>query len=112
MSTGNASGVVLHVNQTPVSGANVSMFTAGGALVTSGQSGVDGRFEFRDIAVGSYYVTIYKQLFKSNQSSVFNVNSNMTADIGYVSLEYLDVNRDGEVNVLDLDLIYSKRFRF
>jgi len=106
-SIGKSTGTVRKIDQTPVSGANVSMFTAGGAHIGSGQSGVDGRFEFTNVSTGSYYVVVNKELYGQNQSSVFNINANATADVGSLTLWYLDVNGDGEINVLDLQKIFE-----
>jgi hypothetical protein len=102
---GNATGKSIYVNQTALPAANVTLYYSNGT--SYGQtviSGSNGSFEFKNVSVGSYYVVINKQLFTQNQTS-FNINANMTTDIGSLSLEFLDVDGNKQIDVLDLDMI-------
>ncbi len=55
-SAGSVSGRITHVNQTPLAGAAVSLFYQNGTSSgRSTSSGADGRFQFDNVAAGSYY---------------------------------------------------------
>jgi hypothetical protein len=106
---GKLSGKSIYVNNTPIPAASVTLYynnngTSYGQTILSGS---DGSFQFNNIPAGSYYVIINKQLFEKNQSSVFIISANMITNIGSRSLEFLDVNGDKKIDVLDLSKIYE-----
>ncbi|MCX9076261.1 MAG: carboxypeptidase regulatory-like domain-containing protein [Candidatus Methanoperedens sp.] len=103
---GSISGRLSHINETSLAGATVSLFYSSGApygLSTS--SGADGRFRFSNIPVGTYYVKATKAKSEPNQSSAFTVVANGTADAGTMSLIHYDLDGNGVINVLDMNLI-------
>jgi len=102
----SASGMVVFVNQMPIPDASITLYYQNG--VPYGQtaiSGTDGRFQFNNIPAGSYYVEISKPLYLTSKSSVFNVDSSANVEIGAMTMIYLDVNGDGEIDVRDINII-------
>ncbi|MDO8725093.1 MAG: dockerin type I domain-containing protein [Candidatus Methanoperedens sp.] len=103
--SGNASGIAIRMNLTPIPSANISLYYQNGmAYGLTVRSGADGRFTFSNITNGNYYVVVDKQLFRQNTSSVFNINSN-SKDIGSIKAMCYDVNGDNNIDVLDLNMI-------
>ncbi|MDP3103050.1 MAG: carboxypeptidase-like regulatory domain-containing protein [Candidatus Methanoperedens sp.] len=100
---GNSQGYIKNLNLTSVQGASVALYYQGGSPAGStAVSGADGKFQFSNLPVATYYVNATKDGFFSNRSLVFTVAANSTVNAGNVTLVNPDVNGDGEKNLLDL----------
>jgi hypothetical protein len=105
---GNSQGYIKNLNLTPVQGASVALYYQGGSPGSNAVSGADGKFQFNNVPIGSYYVNVTKGEFISNRSSAFTVAANSTVNAGNVTLVNRDVNSDGKINILDLNEIIRR----
>ncbi|MCX9010303.1 MAG: carboxypeptidase regulatory-like domain-containing protein [Candidatus Methanoperedens sp.] len=107
--TGIISDTVRYINQTPLAGANVTLYNQDGSPYgKTAVSGADGTFQINNISAGSYYVNITKgKNYGFNVSAAVNVTANTTVNPGSLSLMYYDDNGDGNINVLDLSEIVA-----
>ncbi len=103
---GNASGYIKNLNLTPVQGASVALYYQGGLPAGStAVSGADGKFQFNNVPIGSYYVNVTKDGYITNRSFVFTVLYNSTVNTGNITMLSYDINGDGRINLLDLYMI-------
>jgi outer membrane receptor protein involved in Fe transport len=77
---GSISGTVVSVNNnSPIQGASVQLFSAGGSVTTT--SGKDGSFSFAALAAGSYYLRVTAKLFQPNESALLPLADGQTISL-------------------------------
>ena len=87
---GSISGLVQDANSKPVSGARVSIQSAASGAIRTVKTDVQGRFEFPNVAQGTYRLSVSRKGFRTSTQPV-------TVESGYFPSPHIVLQRNGRL---------------
>ena len=86
----------------------VTLENSGNKVVTETKPLSNWRFVFSEVPIGTYNLSVYSPVYlRERVTSLTIADSNITKDIGNVTLKTGDVNKDNTVDLLDLVLFVN-----